>query len=60
VVTKDTDLLLISEAQGFPPRLIWTGLGNCSSEEVEALLRNNYDRILALDQDPDRGGMQLL
>jgi predicted nuclease of predicted toxin-antitoxin system len=30
---------------GFPPKVIWIGLGNCSTAEVAELLRAHADQI---------------
>jgi predicted nuclease of predicted toxin-antitoxin system len=31
---------------GFPPKIIWVRLGNCSTDDVATVLRNN---IIAID-----------
>ena len=42
IVTKDgdyNDLLILS---GFPPKIIWIRRGNCSTNEIENILRMHY------------------
>jgi predicted nuclease of predicted toxin-antitoxin system len=38
---------------GNPPKVIWIGLGNCSTSEVENLLRQDFDTIKAFYEDKD-------
>ena len=39
VVSKDADFQALCETLGVPPYVIWIRRGNCSTAEVEALLR---------------------
>ena len=55
VVTKDEDYSHLSAARGFPPKVIWLLIGNCTTAQVEALLRRRADDILAFEDDPDAG-----
>ena len=59
VVTKDADFRDLSERLGHPPKVIWIRSGNSPNAVVEALLRDHYDEILAFEQDPDRGIIEL-
>ena len=59
IVTKDSDYRRLSRERGHPPKVIWIRTGNTSNAIVEALLRNHYDEILALEQDPARGIIEL-
>jgi predicted nuclease of predicted toxin-antitoxin system len=45
VVTKDRDFREFSLDMGAPPKLIWIGIGNCSTRHIEELLRDNAIRI---------------
>ena len=40
---------------GFPPKLVWLRLGNCTTDDVEDLLRTKYPLIAELDQSAERG-----
>jgi predicted nuclease of predicted toxin-antitoxin system len=39
IVTKDADFSDLSTLRGFPPKVIWLRTGNCTTSEIEALLR---------------------
>jgi predicted nuclease of predicted toxin-antitoxin system len=36
---------------GHPPKIIWVRLGNCSTSDVEKLLRKNFSAIKAFHED---------
>lgn len=55
VVTKDADFSELSLLLGFPPKVIWIRRGNCSTKDIEKLLRDNYDAIAALSDDANIG-----
>lgn len=48
LVSKDSDLSEIGLARGFPPPVIWIRRGNCSTGEVEQILRRNAEQIARL------------
>ena len=45
LVTKDADFSELSTLRGFPPKVIWLRLGNCTANQIEALLRRHFDAI---------------
>lgn len=45
---------------GFPPKVIWIRRGNCSTRDIEALLRENHNAIAALSDDRETGTLTLL
>ncbi len=45
IVSKDSDMHDRSLLFGFPPKVIWVRLGNCSTRQVEALIRLEVSRI---------------
>jgi predicted nuclease of predicted toxin-antitoxin system len=51
IVTKDADFSELSLLLGFPPKVIWIRRGNCSTKEIETLLRESYEAIAALSDD---------
>jgi len=59
VVSKDADFSEISMLHGFPPKLIWLRLGNCSTDEIEGVIRASYASIAELREDADRGILSL-
>jgi predicted nuclease of predicted toxin-antitoxin system len=51
IISKDSDFYQRSLLFGHPPKVIWVRRGNCSTAEVEAILRKNYDEIDRFNQD---------
>lgn len=47
LVTKDEDFHRLSVLRGFPPKVIWIRLGNCSTAEVARLLRASYLQVVS-------------
>ena len=45
IVSKDSDFHQRSFLYGFPPKVIRLRLGNCSTADVEHVLRTNFDTI---------------
>ena len=54
IASKDSDFHQRSFVYGFPPKVIWVRLGNCSTSDVEKVLRKNYEAIEAFYTD-DQG-----
>lgn len=55
VVSKDSDFHERSLVMGFPPKIIWITRGNCSTDQLAKLLRENAARITELHEDADAG-----
>jgi predicted nuclease of predicted toxin-antitoxin system len=51
IVSKDSDMHDLSLVFGNPPKVIWIRLGNCSTLQVESLLRREFDTITLFYQD---------
>lgn len=45
IVSKDADMHDRSLLFGYPPKVIWVRLGNCSTSDVEKLIRKEIDSI---------------
>jgi predicted nuclease of predicted toxin-antitoxin system len=45
IVSKDSDFHQRSFVHGYPPKVVWVRLGNCSTSDVERVLRANYEAI---------------
>ena len=45
IVSKDADMHDLSLVFGNPPKVIWLRLGNCSTRQVENLLRQDFETI---------------
>ena len=42
IVTKDSDFNDLLLMRGFPPKVIWLRLGNCTTRQVADVLRSSY------------------
>jgi predicted nuclease of predicted toxin-antitoxin system len=51
IVSKDADMHDLSLVFGNPPKVIWLRLGNCSTLQVENLLRREFSRIKLFYED---------
>jgi len=58
-VSKDSDLNKIGMIHGFPPYQVWIRRGNCSTAEIEALLRTNAEDIRKLPNSESGGILEL-
>jgi predicted nuclease of predicted toxin-antitoxin system len=45
IVTRDSDFRQRSFLYGYSPKVIWIGLGNCSTRAVETLLRQRVAEV---------------
>jgi predicted nuclease of predicted toxin-antitoxin system len=59
VVTRDSDYNDLSLIRGFPPKIIWIRRGNCSTQEIEQILRRAVEAIKQFEQDPSNGVLTL-
>ena len=51
ICSKDSDMHQRSFVFGYPPKVMWVRLGNCSTLDVEGLLRRNFAAIMAFYED---------
>lgn len=51
IVSKDADMHDLSLVLGNPPKVIWLRLGNCSTSQIESLLRQNINAIALFYED---------
>jgi predicted nuclease of predicted toxin-antitoxin system len=51
IVSKDADMHDLSLVLGNPPKVIWLRLGNCSTLQVENLLRRDFAAIESFFED---------
>ena len=51
IVSKDVDMHDLSLLLGNPPKVIWLRLGNCSTSQVENLLRRDFKNIEMFFED---------
>lgn len=59
IVSKDDDFHQLSFARGAPPKVIGLSLGNCSTDQIEALFRWRVDVIRAFVADEDASYLSL-
>ncbi len=45
IVTKDSDFNDLVLMRGFPPKVIWLRLGNCTTRQVADALRSSHDVV---------------
>lgn len=53
IVSKDEDFHQRSFVLGFPPKVIWIRLGNCTTAEVEQVIREHFESIKAFTEDAE-------
>ncbi len=51
IVSKDSDMHQRSLLFGQPPKVVWIRLGNCSTSDVEELLRRDFAAIETFCED---------
>ena len=51
IVSKDDDFRQRSFVRGHPPKVIWIRRGNCSTENIERILRFHAESILHFAND---------
>ena len=45
IVTKDSDFCELNLLRGFPPKVIWIRIGNCTTNDLESLIRSHSKEI---------------
>jgi predicted nuclease of predicted toxin-antitoxin system len=59
IVTKDSDFSDLSTMRGFPPKVVWLQIGNCTTEQIAVLLRIHQEAIHQLEIDSSIGVLEL-
>jgi predicted nuclease of predicted toxin-antitoxin system len=59
IVTKDSDFDDLSLVLGFPPKVIWLRIGNCTTQHIEAVLRHHHTLIAAFVTDASVGVLMI-
>lgn len=60
IVTKDSDFQERSQMAASAPRIVWVRRGNCSTQDIETMLRKHALQIAALEQQTDTNFVVLL
>lgn len=45
IISRDSDFNDLLILRGYPPHVIWVRRGNCSTDEIESLLRSRREEI---------------
>ena len=59
IVSKDADFRQRSFLYGYPPKVIWVRLGNCSTRQIAELIRERQDEIERFYADSDQAFLGL-
>ena len=59
IASKDSDFNELSVVHGFPPKVAWIRRGNCSTRQVEQILREEYEAVADLEENPSKGILEL-
>ena len=59
IVSKDVEFHQRSFLFGHPPKVVWIRRGNCSTRDLETLLRERRDQLVAFEQDPEGSFLSL-
>ena len=60
IVTKDADFADMSVLRGHPPKVIWVRIGNCTTQQIEDLFRDQREMITAFEKDQTIGLLELI
>ncbi len=55
IVTKDSDFNELTLIRGFPPKVVWIRRGNCTTGDIESILRLHAEDIKTLSENPTLG-----
>ncbi len=59
IVTKDSDFTDLNVLRGFPPKVIWIKLGNCTTRQIEAAICHHRAAIADFESDPINGLLEI-
>ena len=60
IVSKDSDFYQRSILLGHPPKVIWIRRGNCSTKDIEQMLRDHFSDIEKFSNDIISSCLELL
>lgn len=55
IVTKDSDFSDLSLLKGFPPKVIWILIGNCTTNDIESLIRSHTKEMEKFNSESSLG-----
>ena len=53
IISKDADFRQRSFLFGYPPKVIWIRRGNCSTTEIETILRAHHAALQGFERDTE-------
>ena len=53
ILSKDSDFNHLSLLHGFPPKVVWVALGNCSTKDIEFVLQARRSDLMAFSADSE-------
>ncbi len=53
IVSKDSDFHQRSFLYGYPPKVVWLRLPNCSTEKIEAVLKESSSILRRFSEDSE-------
>ena len=59
IVTRDADFSDLNVILGYPPKVIWIRRGNCTTGEIETMLRASHRTVESLATDENVGILTL-
>ena len=59
IITKDNDFNNLLRQKGFPPRVVWLRLGNCSTMQIANILTACQNEILDFLKDEKAGLLEI-
>ena len=59
IVSKDSDFNERVMLYGPPPKVIWIRRGNCTTQQIEQILRNAFPDIVILENNESEGLLEL-
>ena len=59
IVSKDSDFQQRSNLFGAPPKVLWIRVGNCTTDEVERLLRKHSATVHTFEADSSQAMLVL-
>jgi predicted nuclease of predicted toxin-antitoxin system len=52
-VSKDEDFHQLALLRGPPPKVVWVRLGNCTTDDIERVIREGVDEIATFAADEE-------
>ncbi len=53
IISKDADFHQRSFLYGAPPKVVWVSVGNCTTTDIEKLLKASHSRLIRFSQDEE-------